>query len=291
MVRSWRITMHEARRSAGLRGSHFHHVHRYTTDGPGRPRARQGRADDVAARARRAHHARTRWPAALPRPAAPRSGGSPTTNAAQVLAELTAYRDTQGPNRQQVLDSYLAYDVAAKLAGTGSVGARNYAVLCVGNGVDDPLILQVKEALPSWYHGPVARAARRAVEARQPAGRHEGQHRMQTWRTDPVLGWTTAFDRPFYVRQLSDHKAAIDPADLRRTAIIEYARVCGEVFAKAHARTRRRRGAVRLRRRGREARRSRSPRSAITRRPGHQGTGTWWSPRSGAASCEVATAG
>ena len=39
------------------------------------------------------------------------------------------------------------------------------------------------------------------------------------------------------MRQLSDHKAAIDPADLRRTSLVEYARVCGETFAKAHART------------------------------------------------------
>jgi hypothetical protein len=59
---------------------------------------------------------------------------------------------------------------------------------------------------------------------------------MQT-QVDPFLGWTTIDGAPYYVRQLSDHKAAIDPADLRRTALVEYARVCGETFAKAHART------------------------------------------------------
>jgi hypothetical protein len=64
----------------------------------------------------------------------------------------------------------------------------------------------------------------------------EGQHRMQTW-TDPFLGWTTIDGVPFYVRQLADHKASIDPEDLRRTSLVEYARVCGETFAKAQART------------------------------------------------------
>jgi uncharacterized protein (DUF2252 family) len=156
--------------------------------------------------------------------------------AGQVLAALGPYRDTLGPNRQLVFDSYQPYDVAIKLAGTGSVGARNFVVLCMGNGIDDPLILQVKEALASCYLalGLVERGSQIAAhEGKRVA---EGQHRMQTW-TDPFLGWTTAFDAPFYVRQLSDHKASIDPADLRRSSLVEYARVCGEVFAKAHART------------------------------------------------------
>jgi hypothetical protein len=39
------------------------------------------------------------------------------------------------------------------------------------------------------------------------------------------------------VRQLSDHKAAINPMNLKGTALIEYALVCGEVLAKGHART------------------------------------------------------
>lgn len=154
--------------------------------------------------------------------------------AARVLAALRAYRDTLGPNRQQVLDCYEPYDVAFKIAGTGSIGAKNYLVLCRGNGPEDPLLLQVKEALPSCY------AALGLVE--MPAALHEGkrvaegQHRMQTW-TDPFLGWTRLDDRPCYVRQVADHQSAIDPRDLRRSALVAYAGVCGETFAKAHART------------------------------------------------------
>jgi hypothetical protein len=109
-------------------------------------------------------------------------------------------------------------------------------VLCIGNGIDDPLILQVKEALPSCYLALELVPRDPRIASHEGKRVAEGQHRLQTW-ADPFLGWTTAFGAPFYVRQLSDHKAAIDPADLKRSSVVEYARVCGEVFAKAHART------------------------------------------------------
>jgi uncharacterized protein (DUF2252 family) len=160
----------------------------------------------------------------------------PDAEAQAVLGALPAYRDTLSPNHQQVLDCYLPYDVAFKVSGTGSIGSRNYVVLCVGNGVDDPLTLQVKQALPSCYEALGLVAADPRIAGHQGQRVAEGQHRLQTW-TDPLLGWT-AIDRvPFYVRQLSDHKASIDPADLKRSPLIEYARVCGETFAKAHSRT------------------------------------------------------
>ena len=38
-------------------------------------------------------------------------------------------------------------------------------------------------------------------------------------------------------RQLADRKAAIDPADLVGKVFSSYAALCGEVLAKAHART------------------------------------------------------
>src|SRR5262249_16228032 len=39
------------------------------------------------------------------------------------------------------------------------------------------------------------------------------------------------------VRQLSDHKASIDNTQLEGAGLTEYARVCGEVLAKGHARS------------------------------------------------------
>jgi uncharacterized protein (DUF2252 family) len=234
MVRSWRITMHELADMPACDLARYR-VHRFTEDGPVR------RVLDKAQRMT-AIHARDELTRLAP-DGTPRFviDGAKIRGVADdekkaVLDALVAYRDTLGPNRQLVLDCYLASDVAAKLAGTGSVGARNYVVACIGNGIDDPLILQVKEALPSCYQalGLVPRDPR--VSEHEGKRVAEGQHRMQTW-TDPFLGWTTAFGRPFYVRQLSDHKASIDAEDLKRSALVEYGRVCGEVFAKAHART------------------------------------------------------
>jgi len=59
---------------------------------------------------------------------------------------------------------------------------------------------------------------------------------MQTL-SDPFLGWTRIDKRDYLVRQLSDHKAGIDPARLKGGSLLEYAMVCGQLFARAHART------------------------------------------------------
>lgn len=150
-----------------------------------------------------------------------------------VLSALAPYRRTLGADRQQVLDAYRPVDVAFKVVGTGSIGTRDYVVLLLGNGPDDPLFLQVKEELPSCYTPYLVDVPRAAHQGRRVA---EGQHRLQTV-TDPFVGWTTIHGRGYLVRQLSDHKAGIDLKELKDAALIEYAMVCGEVLAKAHART------------------------------------------------------
>ena len=234
MVRSWRETLHELADLPAVELGRYC-VHRFAASGPvGRVLRKAERMTPVQARDELTAPADDGKPRFVANP--PKLSRIPDAEAAAVLASLAEYRETLAPNHQQVLDCYLAYDVAFKVAGAGSIGARNYAVLCVGNGIDDPLTLQVKQALPSCYEALGLIAADPRVASHQGRRVAEGQHRLQTW-TDPLLGWTTIDGAPFYVRQLSDHKAAIDPADLRRAPLIEYARVCGETFAKAHSRT------------------------------------------------------
>jgi uncharacterized protein (DUF2252 family) len=147
-----------------------------------------------------------------------------------VLASLIAYRATLPPDREAALGRYEAVDVAFKIAGTGSVGRRNYIVLLQGSLRDDAIVLQVKEVAASVYDrdGELSlHQGRRAVE---------GQRFMQRG-TDPFLGWTSSEGRAYIVRQFKDHKASVEPGDLRGKAVIEYARVAGEVFARAHARS------------------------------------------------------
>ena len=141
-----------------------------------------------------------------------------TKTRSQVVNALPEYR--------WILHAYEPVDVAFKIVGTGSVRTRDYAVLLFGRGAEDPLILPVKEELPSCYASYLRRPAKH--EGRRVA---EGQQRIQTV-ADPFLGYTTIDGRDLLVRQLSDHQASIDLANLRGKALLEYAVVYGEVLAK-----------------------------------------------------------
>ena len=56
-------------------------------------------------------------------------------------------------------------------------------------------------------------------------------------QSDPLLGWTSFGGREFLVRQLSDHKAAIENKLLKGEGLMHYARLCGEILAKGHGRS------------------------------------------------------
>ena len=153
--------------------------------------------------------------------------------ARQVISALALYRETLSPERQQFLSWYHPVDVAFKVVGTGSVGLRDYVVLCFGNGDNDPLFLQVKEEPPSCYLRHLPPGQNFMNEGKRVV---EGQRRMQAY-SDPFLGWTSMGGRDYLVRQLSDHKAGVDETQLAGNGLNEYARVCGEVLAKGHARS------------------------------------------------------
>jgi uncharacterized protein (DUF2252 family) len=156
-----------------------------------------------------------------------------TATASAVLAALREYRTTVSEDRQLILDAYRPMDVAFKIVGTGSVATRDYVVFCRGAAPGDALFLQVKEETHSCYApyltepDPIDHQGHRVARA---------QHRMQT-KSDPFLGWATLEGRDYLVRQLADHKASVEPEELTGKALGEYATVCAELFAKAHART------------------------------------------------------
>jgi uncharacterized protein (DUF2252 family) len=150
---------------------------------------------------------------------------------------LVAYRSTMGIGRQQALDAYTPWDFAFKVVGTGSVGVDVYLVLLYGNGARDPLFLQIKEEDPSCWR-PHLKGAADYFASYPHQGRRtaEGQLRTQTV-ADPFLGWTRFGGKDFVVRQWSDHKASVDVSMLSDGTIQDYAVLCGEVLANAHART------------------------------------------------------
>ena len=103
-----------------------------------------------------------------------------------------------------------------------------------GNGGKDPLFLQIKEEVASAYAPYVGANGRRGGvhHGRRVA---EGERAMQL-QSDPFLGWTTMDRRDYLVRQLNDHKAAIQLESLKAAGLLEYAAVCGEMLARGHAR-------------------------------------------------------
>ena len=149
-----------------------------------------------------------------------------------VLTALEGYYETLSHERRHFLERYRPVDVAFKVVGTGSVGTRDYVILCFGNGSEDPLFLQMKEEPPSAY----AQHPKAQIPSNQGERVVQGQRLMQA-QGDIFLGWTRMGGRDYLVRQLADHKATILTEDLKGSGLSEYAKMCGEVLGKGHARS------------------------------------------------------
>jgi uncharacterized protein (DUF2252 family) len=151
-----------------------------------------------------------------------------------VHEQFRAYRATLQDDRRHLLERFEFVDMAHKVVGVGSVGARAFIVLLQGRDQDDPLFLQVKEATASVLedHLPKSRY-------KQPGERVvQGQRLMQA-ASDIYLGWTKGVEanRHLYWRQLRDMKGSADVESLGPTALAFYAHWCGWTLARAHARS------------------------------------------------------
>ncbi len=152
---------------------------------------------------------------------------------AKVIDALNRYSDTLPRERRFMLSRYHVADVAHRVVGVGSVGTRAYLALLFGNGDNDPLFLQVKEAAPP-AHGPYVpqlpkeflHGGKRVVL---------GQKGLQA-SNDPMLGYTDIDGRHYYVRQMKNLKASIPVEWLTGASFNFYAWACGALLARAHAR-------------------------------------------------------
>ncbi len=151
-----------------------------------------------------------------------------------VLACLQEYTQSLLPERRHFFAKFKPVAVGFKVVGTGSVGLRDYCVLMHGNGVGDPLFLQIKQESKSAY----APYLPQEVPPPENDGQRtaEGQRAMQL-QSDPLLGWTTIDGRSYLVRQLNDHKASVTIETLNPAGLEAYATVCGEMLARGHARS------------------------------------------------------
>ena len=145
-------------------------------------------------------------------------------------------RSVQGDHRH-LLEGFRYADAARKVVGVGSVGTRAWIVLMFGNGGDDPLFLQAKEAQASVLESFLG-TSRYANHGQRVV---EGQRLMQS-ASDILLGWvrTDGIDgvtRDFYIRQLWDGKGSAVVEDMDPPALAAYGRLCGWTLARAHARS------------------------------------------------------
>jgi uncharacterized protein (DUF2252 family) len=145
---------------------------------------------------------------------------------------LDEYIQTLSRDRRVLMDSYHVIDIAYRVVGVGSVGTRCQVVLLYGDGNDDPLILQIKEANRSVLEPFV----RRCTYANQGERVVQGQRIIQA-ASDLFLGWKTRGTHDFYVRQLKDMKGSVDIADMSPQTIVDYAALCGMTLSHAHARS------------------------------------------------------
>jgi uncharacterized protein (DUF2252 family) len=136
-------------------------------------------------------------------------------------------------DRRMLLARYRPVDVAQKVVGVGSVGTACSVVLLVGDrDSDDPLLLQLKQALPSALE-PYAGASAYSNHAQRVV---VGQHLIQE-ASDVFLGYGRVRDQDLYVRQLRDWKFTGDPATMGPKALVGHGELCGAALARAHART------------------------------------------------------
>ena len=157
----------------------------------------------------------------------------PDAEAAAVATALEEYLTTLPEDRLPLLARYAVHDVAFRVVGTGSVGARSYVVLLLDHR-GEPLVLQVKEARPSALLPHLATAGHPVPEVEHEGRRVvQGQKRMQVV-SDILLGWTTVDGRPYQVRQFRNRKGSVDPAALAADQIDDYARMTGALLARAH---------------------------------------------------------
>jgi uncharacterized protein (DUF2252 family) len=156
-------------------------------------------------------------------------------DAEPILAALGPYARTLQPERRHFLEQYRPIDVAFKVVGTGSVGLRDYCIYFENPSREpgtDPLFLQIKEEPASAYAAYLPEGDKHAHQGHRVM---DGQRAMQL-TSDPFLGYTTIDGRDFLVRQLNDHKASLDIEKLDARSLLGYADLCGELFARGHAR-------------------------------------------------------
>ncbi|WP_027341392.1 DUF2252 domain-containing protein [Hamadaea tsunoensis] len=151
-----------------------------------------------------------------------------------IREQFRTYRSTLEDDRRHLLERFEVVDVARKVVGVGSVGTWAFIVLLQGRDAQDPLFLQVKQAMSSVLEPHVGASRYRSHGERVVRGQ-----RMMQAASDIFLGWTKGprGRNHFYWRQLRDMKGSAVVEAMVPAGMTYYAGICGWTLARAHARS------------------------------------------------------
>jgi uncharacterized protein (DUF2252 family) len=142
---------------------------------------------------------------------------------------FASYKKSLPPDSLRVFEQYTLRDTAFMAVGVGSVGT--FCVICLFTSKDGaPLLLLFKEAGTS-----VLECLGRKFEGHPGQRVADGQRILQATR-DIFLGWAddAVSGRHFYVRHLKNRLGLLSEI-IKENALEEYARLCANVLACAHA--------------------------------------------------------
>ena len=150
---------------------------------------------------------------------------------------INDYRKNGDFTRSGRAGHFTVKDVAIKKdSGTASLGLDRYFVLIDG-ATDDPrddIILELKQTRQSALHGLVPDSS---ITTKGKAERIVDSHQVHLVGGDPYYGQATIDGESFLVRERSPYKDDIDVDDLNKKELKEYAGICGQTLAQAHARS------------------------------------------------------
>ncbi|WP_269460298.1 DUF2252 domain-containing protein [Polynucleobacter necessarius] len=151
---------------------------------------------------------------------------------AQAKQVISDYREFLRDDRKILMDRYQLEDIAVKVEGIGSVGARCFVALFMTSN-DEPLLLQVKEARPSVLEPYAGKSNYEKHGQRVVFGQ-----RLTQFSSDIFLGWARGpKGRDFYVRQLRDMKVSFTFDEVTPLRLKNYAKYCGQALARSHAKS------------------------------------------------------
>jgi uncharacterized protein (DUF2252 family) len=161
-------------------------------------------------------------------------GDATLFKAETVYAGWQDYVDSLPDDRKSLLLRYQPVDCALRVGGVGSVGTKCAIMLLQGEGPDDAILLQFKEAGTSVLEPHLPKASYASQGERVVTGQ-----RLIQAVSDIFLGWHTsqASGVDYYWRQFKDLKGSVEIGNLDEKGLSTYMKVCATCLARAHART------------------------------------------------------